>query len=523
MALSTTGIPADPSASATGTSSGGGQALPPYLQKRTPLPAPVNGSNSQPVLQNMPTQAPGESVPQQQPKPQPQAGGVPGITPMGQQPSPQPQSPAQPQTPAMPSSGGQPILKGDASLPGGGNASTQVPPNLPPQLTQKISDSGVPVPQPAAQYAGGMQNTQALPGQTGAANGATAASGQPTITPQAPSAPAPVTDPNSPIPAALAAKKAAALAEPDALTNNNGGASGPVQNYQLGTDTMQPGGPSPVITPANAATPPGTLPNRQPSGTGLGAPTNGATQVPLPPPITDGGAAPTPGGAPGITPFAGTQASVTPPVNADGSAGTPTAASSSGNPDLDATFNYFKSQLDAQRNTALQNSITDAQSRGVYYGTPLTTSQGDIQTSYLQGLGSLEANMFNQQQQNQLGQEQLAVQLVNGTPMAQPQSGAGSTMSALGSAFAGQGVPTASSSPSGVSNPFALTPASGPPPLSGSTYGASTGGAGPTAPAGQQLPQSGEGNTVDVPGFGNVPLNPDGSLPDWVKALNGGN
>lgn len=116
-------------------------------------------------------------------------------------------------------------------------------------------------------------------------------------------------------------------------------------------------------------------------------------------------------------------------------------------------YNYFKSDLENQRKQAMAGSIADASARGVYYGTPLTGSEADIQTQYLRGLGQLQAGMYGNEQQNQLARLGLATQLFGSTP--QPQTGGidPSIYQMLGSLFGGS--PTVSGQRSGPS----MTPA----------------------------------------------------------------
>jgi len=100
-------------------------------------------------------------------------------------------------------------------------------------------------------------------------------------------------------------------------------------------------------------------------------------------------------------------------------------------------YDFFKGDLERQRKSAMSNAITDASARGVYYGTPLTTSQGDIQTEYLRGLGQLQANVLQNEQQNELARLGLGANLLNSTP----QVGAGgidpSVFQTIGSLFGG--------------------------------------------------------------------------------------
>lgn len=82
-------------------------------------------------------------------------------------------------------------------------------------------------------------------------------------------------------------------------------------------------------------------------------------------------------------------------------------------------YNFLKSDLERERTGLRANAIGDASSRGVYYGTPLTTSFGDIDTEYLRGLGQLQASMFQNEQQNQLERMRIGAGLIGQTPMAE--------------------------------------------------------------------------------------------------------
>lgn len=105
-----------------------------------------------------------------------------------------------------------------------------------------------------------------------------------------------------------------------------------------------------------------------------------------------------------------------------------------GGQSLADVYKFFQSDLENQKNQALAGSRTDAASRGVFYGTPLTGSEADINTQYLRGLGQFQAGMFGNQQQNDLQRQQLAIQLMGQNPQNQPSVGA-LDLSSLGSLF----------------------------------------------------------------------------------------
>lgn len=100
-------------------------------------------------------------------------------------------------------------------------------------------------------------------------------------------------------------------------------------------------------------------------------------------------------------------------------------------------YDFYKNDLEGQRKTAMSNAVSDAEKRGVYYGTPLTTSQGDIETEYLQGLGTLQANMLQNDQQNELQRMQIAGNLLNSSPDATGGGIDPEVMKMLGMAFGG--------------------------------------------------------------------------------------
>lgn len=54
-------------------------------------------------------------------------------------------------------------------------------------------------------------------------------------------------------------------------------------------------------------------------------------------------------------------------------------------------------KLDDERRAAEERAKIDAQGRGVFFGTPLTNSLGDINERYLRGGADLEANLVRDQ------------------------------------------------------------------------------------------------------------------------------
>jgi len=120
------------------------------------------------------------------------------------------------------------------------------------------------------------------------------------------------------------------------------------------------------------------------------------------------------------------------------------AANASGN-DTKTLFEFLKKDLENERNNALSNARSSAAGRGVYYGTPLTTSEGDINTSFLRGLGQLQSGLIQNEQQNELQRLGLASNLIGSPPsfsdLAQQGQGNPDVYQTIGSLFAGQQVP----------------------------------------------------------------------------------
>lgn len=104
-------------------------------------------------------------------------------------------------------------------------------------------------------------------------------------------------------------------------------------------------------------------------------------------------------------------------VNPTGGTGTP--APDGGGSTSQKLYDYLKQDLEDNRRTGMSNAVSDANSRGVYYGSPLTTSQGDIETQYLRGLGSLQAGVLQNEQGNELSRLQIASQLLSDAGQAQ--------------------------------------------------------------------------------------------------------
>lgn len=121
-----------------------------------------------------------------------------------------------------------------------------------------------------------------------------------------------------------------------------------------------------------------------------------------------------------------------PLTQAGGAAPTPPQA---GGNDLAGTYDFFKSDLANQAKQAKSNAVADASARGVYYGTPLTGSEADIDTQYQRGLGQLQAGMYGNLQQDQLTRLGLATNLLGSNP-SMPAGGIDPNMfSSLGQLF----------------------------------------------------------------------------------------
>jgi len=112
-----------------------------------------------------------------------------------------------------------------------------------------------------------------------------------------------------------------------------------------------------------------------------------------------------------------------------------------GGTNLGGVYNFMKSDLENEKNKALAERRADASARGVFYGSPLTGSEADIDTQYLRGLGQLDVGMYGNEQQSENQRLALAAQLFG---------------------MGGQGQPPASNGPldfSGLASLFGQSPA----------------------------------------------------------------
>jgi hypothetical protein len=128
---------------------------------------------------------------------------------------------------------------------------------------------------------------------------------------------------------------------------------------------------------------------------------------------------------------------------------------------LAGLYNFYKSDLQNQAKQATANSVADASARGVYYGSPLTGSEADINTQYLRGLGQLQAGMYGNEQANQLARLGLATNLFSTGGMNAPPGGQmdPQTWQMIGQMFGGA---TGQGAPSGQRTGPQITPAGQP-------------------------------------------------------------
>lgn len=98
-------------------------------------------------------------------------------------------------------------------------------------------------------------------------------------------------------------------------------------------------------------------------------------------------------------------------------------------------YKFFKTDLDEQRKSAMSGAVADAARRGVYYGSPLTTSQGDIESQYLRGLGQLQSGIFQGEQQDELSRLGLATNLLGMGGDFMPSAGESPDLGYLGQMF----------------------------------------------------------------------------------------
>lgn len=207
------------------------------------------------------------------------------------------------------------------------------------------------------------------------------------------------------------------------------------------TQGAQPVVQSPAMTPQEPMTTGGSMaPLAPPTAPNIGL-AGGGGQMPLQAPTAVPGL-PQPGGqiplqAPMATPAPTTPTALSPrqqsavPLSALGGyieqqLGSPSRFDL---PVVQNAFNFLAGDLDRQAAARNEQLRADAAARGVFYGSPLTTSQGDLATELQRGKGSLATQLLlNQAQtagqdmnsaisnamqfgQNQLGAQQFAAQM----------------------------------------------------------------------------------------------------------------
>ncbi len=212
-----------------------------------------------------------------------------------------------------------------------------------------------------------------------------------------------------------------------------GGTTAPPRIPSVPSPGLPPGVTQPIGIPTQPPTgggPPSIQPPAVPGGGGQ-PPIGGGGQPPIQPPAQPGDPnVPTLGGS-GLVPQ-GTQA-----VGLEGLGGLIERQLANPSRFDDETFKqvfgFAKGELERDRDAALDAATADAQARGVFFGSPLTTSRGDIQSEFGRGLGALGSNLLLEQArtggqdqqaaianafrfgENQLGADQFAAQLGLGT------------------------------------------------------------------------------------------------------------
>lgn len=126
----------------------------------------------------------------------------------------------------------------------------------------------------------------------------------------------------------------------------------------------------------------------------------GATPAPTPYPSLNGSTAPAPGTTGGSSqPFPSSGPKPAIPLNGLGGL----LEQNLGNPsryDADVVkdaYGFLKGDLEREATDARSGAINDANSRGVYYGTPLNSGLAKVDTDYQRGLGSLATSLMMDQ------------------------------------------------------------------------------------------------------------------------------
>lgn len=130
-------------------------------------------------------------------------------------------------------------------------------------------------------------------------------------------------------------------------------------------------------------------------------------------------------------------------------------------------YNFQKGDLEAERNKALGETRAGAESRGLFYGSPLTGSEGDINSQFLRNLGTLQAGMMGNLMEDRRARLGMAANLGWQDQMNQPPLPGPVDFSALGAMFGQQQQPgnvkdartgPAKITPKNQSNPRILDP-----------------------------------------------------------------
>lgn len=109
-------------------------------------------------------------------------------------------------------------------------------------------------------------------------------------------------------------------------------------------------------------------------------------------------------------------------------------------------YDFQKGDLEAERDKALGATRAGAASRGLFYGSDLTGSEGDINSQFLRNMGSLQAGMMGNLMEDQRARLGMAANLGWQDQMNQPPMPGPVDFSALGAMF-GQQAPGAVKDP----------------------------------------------------------------------------
>lgn len=223
------------------------------------------------------------------------------------------------------------------------------------------------------------------------------------------------------------------------------------------------GSPFAAVKPSGPAISPATM-----NAAGRGGQQNPA-YLQMRKPMAPTGAATTPV----ITPKAGIGGDTVNPPQRPMASGSPAITPAAPKPpqaggqSLGDVYNFFKSDLQNQAKQAKSGAIADASARGVYYGTPLTGSEADIDTQYQRGLGQLDAGMYGNAQQGELVRLGMATNLSAMGSINAPQAPGPMDWSGLGALFGANN----STAPGVPGTPERKGPVITPPKKSGEGYG----------------------------------------------------